>query len=302
MLQRLKKHWDVNTKGLVLILLTFAVTGTLTAWLSKKIAEWMQFDILGWAYWSSKIIVLIFGYQVIILIVGFCFGMFPFFWKYEKKILVRLGFMKKEFSEESNSAIPPKNIYEKRLAIFASGAGSNAQMIIRYFKNHPQIKIALIVCNQPKAGVVLIAKKEKIPLLLVKKELFEEHAYAPNLEKYKITHIILAGFLLKIPKLLIQSYPHRIINLHPALLPKYGGKGMYGHAVHQAVIDAKEKKSGITIHYVDEHYDTGKIIFQITCDIDEQETPNSLAQKIHQLEHIYYSKKIEKTLNNELQF
>ncbi len=191
------------------------------------------------------------------------------------------------------------NTQTKRIAIFASGAGSNAKVLIDYFRNHLQIKIALIVCNQPKAGVINIAKKEKIPLLLINKKEFDADGNIAQLQEHSITHIILAGFLLKIPKFLIQLYPNKIINIHPALLPKYGGKGMYGNAVHQAVIDAKEKKSGITIHFVDENYDTGKTIFQITCKIDPNDNPQSLAEKIHQLEHAYYSKKIEAVLMNE---
>lgn len=299
MLPRLKKHWEVNTKGLILILLTFAVTGTLTAWLSKKVAHWVQLEQYGFAWWTTKIVILIFGYQILILIIGYCFGMFSFFWEYEKKILRRLGLIKKDLPEKKEATNLSSSTQTKRIAIFASGAGSNAKVLIDYFKDHSTIKIALIVCNQPKAGIVNIAKKEKIPLLLINKKIFEEDGYNSPLQEHGITHIILAGFLLKIPKSLIQLYANKIINIHPALLPKYGGKGMYGNAVHQAVINAKEKKSGITIHFVDENYDTGKTIFQITCKVDPDDNPESLAKKIHQLEHAYYSKKIEAVLMNE---
>src|SRR5665647_1864809 len=180
------------------------------------------------------------------------------------------------------------------IAIFASGAGSNAQKIIDYFKNSKQIKIGLIVCNNPAAGVLQIAANEKIPILLIEKEKFRLTGYVDELKSQHIKFLVLAGFLWKIPSVLINAFREKIINIHPALLPSFGGKGMYGSAVHAAVIAAKEKESGITIHYVDEKYDHGKIIFQAKCNVDENETPESLALKIHQLEHEYYPQIIEK--------
>lgn len=290
MLNRLKKHWEVQTNGLILILCTFAVTGTVTAWLSKKVAEWLLLDAYGLAWWSSKIIVLIFGYQVIILIVGFCFGMFPFFWEYEKKILRRFGLMKKEKYDNSKPIT--------HIAIFASGAGTNAQKIITHFNKSSIAKVALIVCNNPKAGVLRIATQESIPLLLLEKNKFLETGNIAELKDHKIDFIVLAGFLWKIPKVLIHAFPNRIVNIHPALLPAYGGKKMYGDAVHSAVINAKEKESGITIHYVDELYDHGKIIFQKSCCINEVDTPETLAKKIHALEHEFYPVKIEEVIKN----
>src|SRR5688572_8900366 len=142
------------------------------------------------------------------------------------------------------------------LAVFASGAGSNAQKIIEHFNNHAQVRVALVVCNKQGAGVLDIAVKAGIPYLLIKKEqFFYGNAYVTELQQAKISWIILAGFLWKLPSALLKAFPSRIINIHPALLPKYGGKGMYGNFVHQAVLEAKEMQSGITIHYVDEHYD-----------------------------------------------
>ena len=184
------------------------------------------------------------------------------------------------------------------IAIFASGTGSNAQKIIGYFKNSKQIKISLIVCNNPVAGVLKIASSENIPVLLIEKEKFSLTGYVEELIRQQIKFIVLAGFLWKIPPVLINAFAGKIINIHPALLPAYGGKGMYGNAVHATVIAAKEKQSGITIHYVDEKYDHGKIIFQTTCPVDENETADSLAKKIHKLEHIFYAKQIEKCLTN----
>lgn len=322
MLNKLKKHWQVETNELILILCTFAVTGTTTAWLSKKVAEWLLLDKYGIAWWTSKIVVLIFGYQVIILIVGFCFGMFSFFWKYEKKILARLGFFRKELAlkieaeplvvthhlksshhpEEKNE---PSQVIDKdykkakfRLAIFASGAGSNAQKIINYFRTNNEIEIALIVCNKLKAGVLTIAETEAIPILIIDKTKFSQSGYVEELQRKQIDLIVLAGFLWQIPPVLIQTFHERIINIHPALLPAYGGKGMYGNAVHQAIINAKEKESGITIHFVDELYDHGKIIFQATCDLNDNETVETLANKVHLLEHEHFPKQIAKVVSS----
>jgi phosphoribosylglycinamide formyltransferase 1 len=177
----------------------------------------------------------------------------------------------------------------KHLVIFASGAGSNAQQIINYFNDSKVGKIVLIVCNKPGAGVISIAVKENIPVLQIEKERFlKGDGYSSELKKINTDLIVLAGFLWKIPQTLINAYPRRIINIHPALLPKYGGKGMYGQYVHEAIINAGEVESGITIHYVDEHYDNGDIIFQTACPILERDTPETLAQRIHKLEHLHY--------------
>jgi phosphoribosylglycinamide formyltransferase-1 len=188
---------------------------------------------------------------------------------------------------------------EHNIIIFASGAGSNAQQIINYFKKDKKTKIALIVCNNPRAGVLQIAANEGIPVLLIQKEEFFKNGYLKEIKKYHPDLIILAGFLWKIPEILITHFPNQIINIHPALLPAYGGKGMYGTVVHKAVIDANEKESGITIHYVDDKYDHGEIIFQARCFLDPEETPESLAHKIHKLEHQYFAVTIENILKEK---
>ncbi|MEO7210905.1 MAG: phosphoribosylglycinamide formyltransferase [Chitinophagaceae bacterium] len=183
------------------------------------------------------------------------------------------------------------------IAIFASGTGSNAEKIMTYFKSSDKISIALLVSNNKEAGVLNIAKKNKIPIQIIEKEnFFKGDAYLSTLEKHQINFIVLAGFLWKIPVKLIHAFPHAIINIHPALLPDYGGKGMYGMHVHESVIAHHEKQSGITIHYVDEIYDHGKIIFQEKCKVEKNETPESLATKIHELEHTYFAPEIEKLL------
>ena len=186
---------------------------------------------------------------------------------------------------------------KKRIAIFASGTGSNAAKIIAHFKKSDSIETGLIVCNNPQAGVIAIAEKNNIPCLLITKKEFPESGNVKALQDADVSLIVLAGFLWKVPAILIHHFRGKIINIHPALLPGYGGKGMYGMAVHKAVIEAKEKFSGITIHFVDEEYDHGNIIFQEKVTIDPGETPESLAEKIHQLEHEHFSKVIEQVLN-----
>jgi len=186
------------------------------------------------------------------------------------------------------------------IAIFASGAGSNARRIIEHFRNHSSVKISLIVCNKPGAGVLNIAAENRVPSLIIEKEqFFRGNAYVDELKKAEIDFIVLAGFLWKVPSALIKAYPEKIINIHPALLPKYGGKGMYGSFVHEAVISAKEKESGITIHFVDELYDHGSHIFQVTCPIMPDDNAETLARRIHQLEHKYYPEVIEKLLKEK---
>jgi phosphoribosylglycinamide formyltransferase 1 len=184
------------------------------------------------------------------------------------------------------------------IAIFASGAGSNAAEIIKRFASSGNVRIALVVCNKPGAGVLKVAADAGIESLLIQRDRFYNgDGYMPELQIRNIDFIVLAGFLWKIPDVLIDAYPRRIINIHPALLPSYGGKGMYGEAVHDAVIGNGEKESGITIHYVDGHYDNGDIIFQAKCPVEASDTPASLAKKIHGLEHKHYPEVIENLLS-----
>lgn len=185
----------------------------------------------------------------------------------------------------------------KNIAIFASGSGTNAENIIRWFENNPHYRVNLVLCNNPDAYVLTRAKNLNIKSIsFLKKDLYENHFVEESLQQHNTDYIILAGFLLKMPITLTERYKDRIINIHPALLPKYGGKGMYGMNVHKAVIDNKETKSGITIHLVDEKYDNGHILFQSECTISKEETPESLAQKIHLLEQKHFPKEIEKYL------
>lgn len=186
------------------------------------------------------------------------------------------------------------------ITIFASGTGTNARQIIRYFKNSELARVGLVVCNKPQAGVIGIAEEEGIPVLMIEKErFFRGDGHLPDLQAAHTDLVVLAGFLWKVPETLIKSFPRRIINIHPALLPKFGGRGMYGQYVHEAVLNAGEIESGITIHYVDEHYDSGDIIFQTGCPVLENDTHESLAHRIHELEHLWYPKVIAGILNKE---
>lgn len=344
MLKRLQQKWNVSGRQFFLILCVFAITGTTTAWLTRVVTGWAGFTDQTFWLWKLllRLAMLVIGYQVILLTVAFLFGQFPFFWKFEKRMLRWIAGKRSAVSsqpsavsgqlsavsgqpsaisnEQSNlkrqmsnqqsaignqqSAVSDQssnlkstisNQQSVHLAVFASGAGSNAQKIIDYFRDHPAIKISLIVSNKPQAGVLQIAQKEKIASLIIEREkFFRGDGYVNELKALDIHWIILAGFLWKVPETLIQAFPGKIINIHPALLPKYGGKGMYGHFVHEAVIAAGEKESGITIHYVDEHFDHGQHILQAICPIEPGDTPESLAKKVQLLEHKHYPAIIEK--------
>lgn len=188
---------------------------------------------------------------------------------------------------------------KKKIAVFASGNGTNAEKIFEYFKDHNDIEVSFLLTNKSNAPVIQRANKYNIPVIAFNRNTFYETSDIPEILLAKnIDLIVLAGFMWLIPGSLVQHFPNKIINIHPALLPKYGGKGMYGSFVHEAVIASKDVESGITIHFVNEKYDEGNIIFQKSCQIDPHETPESLASKIHQLEHSNYPQVIENLLHN----
>lgn len=188
-----------------------------------------------------------------------------------------------------------------KLAILASGTGSNAINICKYFTNHPQISVATICTNNPGAPIMDSSKALGIDTYLFDRQSFYHSSDVMDyLEGLEVNCIILAGFLWLVPEKIIQSFPGRIINIHPSLLPKYGGKGMFGNRVHQAVMDAHEADSGITIHLVDEAYDQGEILFQAKCPINDGDSIEQLKQSIHALEHQYFPKVIEAYLLNHL--
>ena len=190
----------------------------------------------------------------------------------------------------------------KRIALFASGSGSNAEKIADYFVGSSDIEISLILSNNPKAGVIERARRGfgrllHIPVLLFDRTTFHDtNRITQLLLNQSIDLIVLAGFMWLMPDGLVQAFPNKIINIHPALLPKFGGKGMYGHFVHEAVVAAGETESGITIHYVNEHYDEGQIIFQAHCPVVPTDTPDDVARKIQVLEHEHYPRVVSEVL------
>jgi len=287
MFEKLKQRWQVNGLNLALIIITFALGGSLcgrfSSWIIKYLpVETKWIEVLLFAVFCTLL------WPLAVLLVSVPLGQFSFFKKYISKVFKRFGGKHVVLNEEIIN-----------IAIFASGAGSNAQQIINHFTSALNIKIVLIVCNKPGAGVLSIAEKAGIASLVIERErFFKADNYLPELQNNKVDYIILAGFLWKIPDALIKAYPKRIINIHPALLPKYGGKGMFGRYVHEAVVNNKETESGITIHYVDELYDHGAIIFQAKCTVTANDNADTLAQKIHLLEHRHYPKVIAETLQN----
>ena len=188
-------------------------------------------------------------------------------------------------------------MYQIKIAIFASGSGTNAENIVDFFKMDSHIKVSLILSNKNSAYVLERARKLGVKSAVFTAEQLNNSTFVDSiLAEEKIDAIILSGFLLKVPDRIIAKYSGRIINIHPALLPKFGGKGMYGMKVHKAVIDSGDTQSGITIHLVDEYYDNGKILFQSTCNVEPGDTPESLAEKIHKLEYRYFPEVIGKYL------
>ncbi len=288
MFEKLKQRWKVNGLNLMLIIATFALGGSLCGYAGRKILmlAGLQKGVL-WIVLYVLLITLL--WPVCVLIISIPLGQFSFF----KIYLIKVWGKMSGNSNKNEQAII-------RIAIFASGAGSNAAQIINHFAAAENTSVSLIVCNNPGAGVLQIAEQAGIQSLLIEKDrFFYGDNYLPELAKHKIDFIVLAGFLWKMPVTLVQAYLKKIINIHPALLPKYGGKGMYGTKVHEAVIAAGEIESGITIHYVDDLYDHGEIIFQATCEVIENDTAASLAQKIHVLEHANYPRVIAELIKKQ---
>ena len=188
------------------------------------------------------------------------------------------------------------------IAIFASGAGSNARAILKHFKHHSRIKVTLIVTNKSDAGVIKVAEDFNVEVAVISNTILKDESQMKViLGEHRISFIVLAGFLLLIPAYLIHLFPKRIVNIHPALLPNFGGKGMYGQFVHEAVKNTGASETGITIHFCNEHYDEGDIVIQARCNIDESDSVEDIARKVHALEHQYYAKQIEIiVMNNKM--
>jgi phosphoribosylglycinamide formyltransferase-1 len=184
----------------------------------------------------------------------------------------------------------------KRIVLFASGSGTNVENIIRFFRQNPQVEVVNILTNNPKAGVIDRIRPMKIPTIVFDKEQLNNGALSQQLELLNPDLIVLAGFLLKIPLDFTNAFRNKIINIHPSLLPKHGGKGMYGDRVHQSVKDAGDKETGISIHYVNENYDEGSIIFQAKVEVAEEDSISQIAHKVHQLEYKHFPEVIQKIL------
>ena len=292
-INKLQQKWGVGPVQFWLIMTTFALGGSLSGYLNKQILN-LVFLEKNAAYWLVYPLLLTILWPFSVIFVSFLTGQFSFFKGYLGRMWGRLSGGSSTIGATMGSAAPTSPIH---VAIFASGAGSNAKKIIEYFENKStSIKISLIVCNVPGAGVLDIAKAKGIPTLMINKEEFASTGYVDSLHNADIHFIVLAGFLWKVPAVLVNAYPRGIVNIHPALLPNYGGKGMYGSRVHEAVVAAGEKETGITIHWVDAHYDEGDIILQKKCSIDATDTPATVAEKIHVLEHQHFAPTIEQLL------
>ena len=351
-IQNLQEKWKVGGSQFWLIMLTFALGGSLSGRLCSFLLN-LAFLEKNWAFWLVYPLFLTILWPFSVLFVSFFTGQFRFFKGYLARVGAKVfGIGGSVVAPSTVSAAPATSSVSTaapsfssaapiHIAIFASGAGSNARKIIEYFEGagsgfasagsglaaagdsslttagskstSSQVKVSLIVCNVPDAGVLAIAKEKGIPTLLINKGEFAATGYVESLHNADIQFIVLAGFLWKVPEVLVQAYQpgmkidgalvngkenvsKGIINIHPALLPKYGGKGMYGTRVHEAVIAAGEKESGITIHWVNEHYDEGGIIFQACCEVVSSDTPDTLADKIHLLEHAHFAPTIAKLL------
>ncbi len=186
----------------------------------------------------------------------------------------------------------------KKILLFASGSGSNVENIINYFTNSDFVRVAGVFCNNPEAQVIAKAKALQVPVFVFNRNELNEGAVLQKVNEIQPDLIVLAGFLWKFPKNIIAQYPNKIINIHPALLPKYGGKGMYGMKVHNAILENKETETGITIHYVNEHYDEGEFIFQQKTTIEDCASAEEIATKVQELEYIHFPQLIEKLITN----
>jgi formyltetrahydrofolate-dependent phosphoribosylglycinamide formyltransferase len=291
MLQKLQRKWKVNGTSLLLILITFALGGSACGIVGRKLMAFTGIE-KGLLWGLVYIVVLTIIWPLCVLVISIPMGQFAFFKKYIGKLVRRFGVRSRSAANENKPLI--------RMAIFASGNGSNAATLIQYFIKDPEVEIALVVCNKPGAGVLQVAADAGIETLVIEKERFYNgDAYVPVLQALQINWIVLAGFLWKVPPVLIQLWPSAIFNIHPALLPKFGGKGMYGAKVHQAVIDAQETESGISIHFVDEQYDHGAVIFQAHCAVLPDDTHQTLASRIQELEHRHFPEQIANIIKSE---
>jgi formyltetrahydrofolate-dependent phosphoribosylglycinamide formyltransferase len=289
MFDRLKARWKVNSWSLFLILSTFALGGSTCA----RVAKWLLHSdhaLNPVLWWTLYLVLVTLLWPVCVLAYSIPLGQFRFFRNYLKRIASRIIGKK----NSHNDSIP-------RIAAFASGTGSNVENLICSPLNKTAFDLTMVVTNKPGAPVVQLANKHHIPVfVLEKQELDNPSNLLQQLKQHQIDAIILAGYLKKITPELIKAFPNKILNIHPSLLPKYGGKDMYGSHVHNTIIEAGETFSGITIHLVNEEYDQGQILFQEKLAIAADETPDSLAKKIQLLEHQHYPNVIANYLKSPI--
>ena len=298
MFRKFKEKWQVGSFRLLFILATFAIGGSLCGYMGRKLLILLHIHT-GIFRLGLYVIMVTLLWPMAVILVSIPFGQFSFFRNYLMRVFARAGIGKHDKQEPLN------------IAIFASGAGSNAEKIIKNltaesFKEKKQVYRQLnifIFTDNSHSGVLKVAADNNIfaSVIDVKNKAAEQlsETYFSFLRKHQIHFIVLAGYLKKIPAEIIKAYPEKILNIHPALLPAYGGKGMYGNRVHEAIINAGEKESGITIHYADEIYDNGKIIYQAKCSVEPNETPDTLAAKIHDLEHHYYPNIVREIIQSQ---
>lgn len=186
----------------------------------------------------------------------------------------------------------------KNIAIFASGSGTNAENLVRYFANHASMRVVFVLSNKAQAGVHARVQPYGIPTYTYTKEEFTNGTVLQLLRQHNIDFVVLAGYMVMIDDDMLEAFPQRIVNIHPSLLPKYGGKGMHGDKVHQAVVAAGETESGITIHYLNDEYDAGDVVFQAVCEVLPADTPDDVAAKVHALEYEWYPKVVEKLVDS----
>jgi formyltetrahydrofolate-dependent phosphoribosylglycinamide formyltransferase len=288
MFKRLQQKWKLSGWQLFWVLCTFALGGSLCGFIGRTVITPLAIEN-GFLYGTVYFIILTITWPLCVLAVSIPFGQFNFFRSYLRKIASRFGIIR---SAESAANRRPAN-----LAIFASGTGSNARRLMEHFAGHPLGRVVLLACNKPGAGALHHAAEFGISTLMLEKKRFSEgDGYLEELRAAGIDHIILAGFLWKMPQSLLAAFPNKIVNIHPALLPKFGGKGMYGKHVHEAVLAGGEQESGITIHLVDEHYDHGPRLLQVKCPVLPEDTADTLAARVHQLEHLHYPVAVEEWL------
>lgn len=287
MFKKLQKKWQVSGWNLFFILSTFALGGSACGRIGSKILNILSIE-KGFLWGVLYVLLITLLWPICVLIISIPLGQYRFFKNYIARIWKKISGQGK------------KNSRKQHIAIFASGKGSNALNIIQYFDHHPTIQVSLIVAGSAQAGVVEVAKSHQIPCLVMKEDLLQHPGLLiQELTKFQIDFIILAGYLKKIPVELINSFKGNIINIHPALLPSFGGKGMYGSRVHEAVILSGNGESGITIHWVDEVYDHGTTIFQATCKVEPGDNEVTLEKKVRELELKHYPHVIEAVMQKQ---